>query len=171
MKKKIIIPILVLLALVIWGVRVYHVNSGIAKAYDIKTYQIGDNIPLGNATFKVKKFSYGTIEKDHNFKFVPLMVEMQVRNTSNKDISMIKIIESKLAYGMDYYQTNIGEFDTGKLRKLPPNKTANITLTYQVKPENKGRKAKLYIDQSLYDKLVRDKYQEGKRYGIAVAWD
>jgi hypothetical protein len=69
---------------------------------------------------------------------------------------------------MDYYQTTEGDFDVEQLRNLPPETKTTITLIFNVKPEYKNKKAKLYIDQSLYSSEVKEKYKKGKRLGIAI---
>ncbi|TCP29951.1 uncharacterized protein DUF4352 [Scopulibacillus darangshiensis] len=168
-RKRSVILVLSMIALVVWGVRVYYVNHGVARNYKIKTYQIGDTISFGDATFKVKKFFYGdNTKKEGGSKWIPVSVEMEVKNTSDKNISIKKVVEAKLAYGMDYYQTMEGNFDVNKLRKLPPNASTNISLKYDVNINHKGENAKLYIDQTLYEKIVREKYEQGIRYGISI---
>ena len=37
----------------------------------------------------------GKVTKDHGYSFIPLNIKMEVHNTSNKDLSVIKIIEAK----------------------------------------------------------------------------
>ncbi|MDC3414314.1 hypothetical protein NC797_14880 [Aquibacillus sp. 3ASR75-11] len=166
-KKSIIVLSVVIVVMISWGVRVYYVNDGIAKEYDIKTYQVLDNVLFDNATYKVIDFRYGAIEEDDS-KTIPLTIEMEVQNTSDKSIAISRIIETKLAYGLDFYQTRDGDFDIYELKNLPPKTTTNIKLTYQVKPKYNGKEAKLYIPQDLYGEQVMDKYQTGKRYGIVI---
>ncbi|WP_353948547.1 hypothetical protein ABNN70_01660 [Sporolactobacillus sp. Y61] len=91
-----------------------------------------------------------------------------MRNSSNKDISISRIVETKLTYGMDYYQTMTGTFNKSELRRLSPSKSTTIILKYQVRPNRKGEKAKLYLAQDLYAPLVLDQFKKGVRYGIAV---
>ncbi|MFC4619991.1 hypothetical protein ACFO4N_14855 [Camelliibacillus cellulosilyticus] len=168
-KRTILILVVIVLAFAAWGVRVYTVNAGVARHYDIRTYQIGDTINLGDTTFKVKQFSYGKkVKKTVGYNWVTASVVMEVRNTSDKALAITKIIESKLAYDMDVIQTRDGDFDVGKLRSLPPNETTEIRLDFDVRAVHKGESAKLYLDQDLYYPLVEKKYKEGKRYGIAV---
>lgn len=170
MKKKFIILVLVVVALLVWGFRVYQVNAGVAETYKIKTYQVGDKIPFDNAVFQVKKVSYGKIKNnnDHGFNSLPVKVKMVVRNTSKQSISVAKIIESKLAYGLDSYVTNEGQFEVGSIKNLPPNTSTTITMLYHVRPTEKGKKPKLYLDQSLYKKRVIQAAKKEKRFGIAV---
>ncbi|WP_100487633.1 hypothetical protein [Sporolactobacillus pectinivorans] len=167
-KKKYLIILVAVLAVAAWTFRVYQVNHGVAKDYQIKTYQVGKTVPFDSATFKVTGFSYGNLVKTSGFSSVPLSVEMEVHNTSDKSLSIIKLIETKLAYGYDYYQTREGNFNINELRQLPPKATAKLTLRFDVDPKYKGKRAKLYIDQSLYGRQVLEKYKNGVRYGIYV---
>lgn len=168
MKKKVVIPIVVLLAFIVWGIRVYEVNAGVAKSYEIKSYKIGNPIALDNAVLKVQKVKFGKISTQHNFTSFPVKVTMQVQNTSQKKISITSIVAAKLAYGMDVYQTNEGNFNIGKIKQFPPESSTYITLLYHVKPKDKGKKPKLYLSQDLYGKRVKEVYNKGKRLGIAV---
>ncbi|MCM3738574.1 hypothetical protein M3215_23065, partial [Bacillus cytotoxicus] len=62
-KKKISFLIIAVILLSVWGFRVYDVNKGVAKAYEIQTYRVGDNVALGDATLKIKSVTYGEAEK------------------------------------------------------------------------------------------------------------
>ena len=167
-KTKVMIIIIGLIIILSWSVRVYYVNKGIAKEYDIKTYQLDDTISFGNANFRITKMTLGTPKEENNQTYIPLSIEMDIENTSSSDISVIKLIESKLAYNQLYYQTNEGQFDTERLRTLPPNQKETLTLTYQIDTQHKQERPTLYIDQSLYRDLVLQEYQMGKRLGIAI---
>jgi hypothetical protein len=167
-KRTIIILTVAIVALIGWSLRVYVVNEGVAKKYEIKTYHVGDTISLGNATFKVTKITQGKVKKEHGYESFPLTAVMEVRNTTDKDTSITGVIEAKLAYGMDDSQTMEGNYDVSKLRKLPPNEVTTVTLIYHVKPEYERKAAKLYINQNLYEKRVLEKYKQGKRFGIAI---
>ena len=151
-----------------WGIRVYQVNVDVAKSYEIQMHKKGERLTFENVALEVKDFHYGEEQKEEGYEFVPVEMEMEIINESEKNLSIIKVIESKLAYGMDYYQTTEGDFDVEKLRNLPPETKTNITLIFNVKPEYKNKKAKLYIDQSLYSSEVKEKYKKGKRLGIAI---
>ena len=59
-KTKVMIIIIGLIIILSWSVRVYYVNKGIAKEYDIKTYQLDDTISFGNANFRITKMTLGT---------------------------------------------------------------------------------------------------------------
>ncbi|RYL87309.1 hypothetical protein [Sporolactobacillus sp. THM19-2] len=166
--RKIVILTVIFIAVAAWSVRVYQVNAGVARTYQVKTYQTGRDIPLRNAVLHVKGVTYGKITRENGFQFVPATVTMEVRNSSNKDISISRIVETKLTYGMDYYQTMTGTFNKSELRRLSPSKSTTIILKYQVRPNRKGEKAKLYFAQDLYPRLVLDQYKKGIRYGIAV---
>jgi len=168
MKVKILLTVLTLAVAIGWGVRVYNVNAGVAKKYEIGIFQVGEEVTLDNVVFKVSAINYGDVETIEEFQFVPAIIEIQVQNISNENIQIGKIIESKLAYGMDYYQTMEGDFDKEKLRNLQPNETAIISLNYTIDPVYRGEKGLLYIDQSLFGEKVLDKYKQGKRYGVAV---
>ncbi|MFC0190070.1 hypothetical protein ACFFJY_17375 [Fictibacillus aquaticus] len=167
-KKKIIALAAVLLAVIAWGTRVYYVNAEVARKYNVETFRIGDIVPIDEAEFKVKNISYGKAEKTNGFTFVPFSVEMEVKNTSDKNVSAINLIETKLAFGYNYYQTRDGEFEPVTLRNLPPGATETILLTYQVDAKFKDTKGKLYLDQHLYKEHVSKEYKKGKRYGIAI---
>ncbi|ESU34081.1 hypothetical protein G3A_02965 [Bacillus sp. 17376] len=151
-----------------WGIRVYQVNVDVAKSYEIQMHKKGERVAFENVALEVKDFHYGEEQKEEGYEFVPVEMEMEIINESEKNLSIIKVIESKLAFGMDYYQTIEGDFDVEKLRNLPPETKTNITLIFNVKPEYKNKKAKLYIDQSLYSSEVKEKYKKGKRLGIAI---
>lgn len=168
MKWKIAIPVFALLVLVAWGIRVYQVNAGVANQYTIKTYQEGDSISLGHSILKITNFSYGKPQTKHGFRSVPAKVVMKVKNTSNHAINITRLIETKLTYGRNSYQTMNGNYSVGQLKSLSPNQTAKITLTYAVHEKFKGKDAKLYIVQTAYKKLVEKNYKQGKRFGIAV---
>ncbi|PLR78598.1 hypothetical protein CU633_05055 [Bacillus sp. V3-13] len=167
-KKTILFLSVAAIAFIIWGVRVYNVNAGVAREYEIKTYQLGETILLDNATFRVTDLTSGQVQDADGYESFPLTVEMELQNTSDKDISVIRIIEAKLAYGIDYYQTNEGDFDASQLQSLPPGSSVNFILTYHVEPNNLDKNPLLYIDQSLYSDQVNAKYKEGLRYGVAV---
>ncbi|MCB7071585.1 hypothetical protein LIZ76_16880 [Caldibacillus sp. 210928-DFI.2.22] len=47
-------------------------------------------------------FQYGEENNKNGDQSLPVKVAMEVMNTSNKDISVQRLIETKLAYGMDY---------------------------------------------------------------------
>ncbi|MBB2481719.1 DUF4352 domain-containing protein [Bacillus sp. APMAM] len=168
-RKTMILLIVVILAFIGWGIRVYFVNDGIAKKYEIKTYKAGEIVPFDKATFQVNNVQYGKAENNNGYKSIPVSIDMEVKNTSDKNVSLINIIETKLTYGGNYLQTNEGNFDAEELQDLPPNSTVNFTLLYHVPLQYKGKKGKLYIDQSFYRKQVDAKYKKGKRYGISIA--
>lgn len=167
-KKMILLLSIIFAGLIIWGFRVYTVNAGVAKTYEIQSFKIGDSIKLDHAELKVIDFQYGEENNKNGDQSLPVKVAMEVMNTSNKDISVQRLIETKLAYGMDYYQTMEGEFEGEQLKKLSPNTSIQIPLVYYVDPKYNDKSAKLYFDQSLYKKQVIDQYHHGKRYGIAV---
>lgn len=151
-----------------WGIRVYQVNVDVAKSYEIQMHKKGERVAFEDVALEVKNFHYGEVQKEEGYEFVPVEMEMEISNESNKNLSIIKVIESKLAYGLDYYQTTEGDFDVNQLRDLPSGTKTNIVLLYNVKPEYKNKIAKLYIDQSLYSSEVKEKYKKGKRLGIAI---
>ncbi|MBP3040958.1 DUF4352 domain-containing protein [Bacillaceae bacterium Marseille-Q3522] len=167
-KKRIAVLSIFVIAFIIWGVRVYQVNAGVAKKYHIETFGQGDTITIGNATLQVTDFQYGELEKENDFEYYPLTITMVLHNTSDESMSLVGIIYTKLAYGMSYYQTIEGDYDSDQLQRISPDETINITLIYDVKPEDYGKKAMLYIDQGLYADQVEEQYKKGKRYGIAV---
>jgi hypothetical protein len=167
-KKKLIYLVAALLLLTVWGTRVYYVNANVAKKYEIQSFYKGDQVSLSEASLIVKNISYGKINKVNGMEFVPLIIEMEVQNTSDQNISVIKLIEAKLAYGYDYYQTNQGEFSPDTLRSLPPHTTEHFTLKYEIRSKYKDKHAKLYLDQSLYGNEVKEKYNQGKRYGVVI---
>lgn len=171
MKRK--TPLIIaafVLAFIVWGVRVYYVNAGVAKAYEIKTYQVNDRIPFDNAICNVTSFTYGKKEKKGSFVSVPLKINITVQNTSNKTLNITKVIEAKLSYGYDVYQTSPfeGDFNVNQLKNLSPNSSTKLTLLYHVKPSQKGQQAMLYFAQPLYGQLVMEKFKQGKRYGVGV---
>jgi hypothetical protein len=168
MKVKLILLVLFFVGVSAWAYRVYNVNKGVALKYDLATYQMGDWISDEKLTFMITELSYGEIEGDGDYSFVPATVKMEVKNISDENISVSKLIESKLSYGMDYYQTMDGEFDVKQVKELPPNKTIPITLLYSVAPEYKDKAAQFYIDQNLYTEKVKEQFKHGKRYGIVV---
>lgn len=169
MNRRIAVTFLVsLIVLIIWGVRVYSVNKDVAKKYDIDSFEVGQLIPIDSAELIVSNIQYGGVEDDHGFHSVPVTVSMGIKNTSGDTINILRIIESKLSYGLDYYQTMEGNYDTDQLRNLQANETAEISLIFHVHAKYKDEIAKLFIDQSLYSKKVIDKYQGGERYGISV---
>jgi|GEM_PF-2166645 hypothetical protein len=167
-KKRGVVIMVALLIAVAWGVRVYQVNDGVAKKYDIQTYRIGESIPLEHAQLTITRFTYGNVENKDGFQTVPATLEMTVKNTSDQTISVARLIEAKLAYDMDYIQTMEGSYDAQKIRQLPPHARVDITLVFDVAPKFKGKKAKLYLDQTLYKSRVIRASHQGKRYGIAV---
>lgn len=166
MKIKLFLLVLFFVGVGIWGYRVYEVNNGVAIKYDLDTYQKNEWIADDKLTFTVTDLSYGVIEGDEDYSYVPATVKMEVKNTSDETISVSKLIESKLSYGMDYYQTMDGEFDVKQVKELPPNTTIPITLIYSVAPEYKDKAAQFYIDQNLYIEKVKEQFQQGKRYGV-----
>ncbi|TGA96890.1 hypothetical protein E4665_13590 [Sporolactobacillus shoreae] len=167
-KMKIAILAVLIVAAAVWLVRVYQVNEGVAKKYQIRTYQVGQNVPFGNATLNVKSLTYGRLTNNHGFKTIPATVTMQIRNTSTKNISILKIVEAKLAYGLDYYQTMSGNFNKSELLQLQPSHSTTVILRFSVKPNHKGERPKIYFDQNLYAPLVLKEYKKGIRYGIGV---
>jgi hypothetical protein len=167
-KKTIFILSIIVIAILVWGIRVYSLNAGVAKKYEIETFDISDTFQIDNSNVKVISFEYGEIDTENDFPSIPVTIEIEVTNTSNEAISVRKLVESKLAYGMDYYQTMDVIMDREQVRNLPPNTTTKITLIFPVNPKYKGENAALYLDQSLYANKVSDKFKDGKRYGIAV---
>ncbi|GGE53082.1 hypothetical protein GCM10011391_34960 [Pullulanibacillus camelliae] len=167
-KKLTVTLVIVALALAVWGIRVYKVNVGVAKTYAIKTYHKNDSIPIDYANVRVKQVSEGALQKAGSYKYIPVSVTLQVHNKSTQTLSVIKLIESQLAYGLDVYQTNQGKFDASQLQHLAPNTSTQLTMVFQVKPDDKGKTAKLYFSQDLYPQLIKDNFKMGKRYGIAV---
>lgn len=167
-KRTLIILVIAVVMLAVWTARVYAVNQGVAKEYDIDMYQIGDVITLDDATFKVKDVAYGNIEEEYGFKWIPVSIDMEVQNKTSDDISITDILTLTLAYGMYTLQTREGDVDVDQLRHLPPGETSEFTLDFNVRKEYTDEDGKIYIDRSLYEKKVIEKYDEGKRYGIAV---
>ncbi|GAA0608538.1 hypothetical protein GCM10009001_27350 [Virgibacillus siamensis] len=167
-KKKWILVILSVMLVIAWGFRVYQVNAGVATEYKIKTYKLGEEIKLDNAILQIKSASYGKTEVENNYKSVPLTLEMEVRNISDKKIDVMHLITAKLGYGLEYFQTRDGNFDVEKLRSLKPDMSTNIVLIYHVSPKYNGKTPKIYLNQHLYEKKVVDSYKEGVRLGIAV---
>ena len=168
MKIKLLLLVLFLFGVGIWGYRVYEVNKGVAIKYDLDTYQKDEWIADDKLRFTVIDLSYGAIEGDEDYSYVPATVKMEVENTSEETISVSKLIESKLSYGMDYYQTMDGEFDVNQVKELPPNTTIPITLVYSVAPKYKNKAAQFYIDQNLYTEKAKEQFKHGKRYGIVI---
>ncbi|HEY4554136.1 MAG TPA: hypothetical protein VIG80_13175 [Bacillaceae bacterium] len=148
----------------IWGARMYHVNAGVARTYEIEKRMPGDAIHLDHAELKVEDISYGKAKNG----LIPVTVNMKLTNSGEKETSVLIIVESKLAYGLEYYQTMDGEYDPELLRHLPAGTSAPVTLTFHIPPKHKDKSAVLYIDPSLYKDQVNAYYQKGKRYGIAV---
>ena len=167
-KKTLMITFIGLILVLSWGTRVYCVNKGVAKAYDIQTFNVGDKVPIQQANITVSSTNYGAVKEQSGTKFVPFTIHMQVTNSSKENVSVIKLIEAKLAYGREYYQTKKGEFNVIELKKLGPGKTTTIKLQYDVRAKHKGERAMLYLSQGLYVDKVKKEYDLGKRYGIAV---
>ena len=168
-KKVTIIIVVAVVALIAWGIRVYQVNDGVALAYETKTYQIGDQISIDNATLKVTNVKQGEVTEKEGFKSFPVTVEMQIQNTTDEEISVHGLIPTKLVYGGYGYDYQTGDFEgTDALRSLAPDATATFLLIYHIDPDDQNKKGKMYFDQRLYQQLVTEQYQEGKRYGIVV---
>ncbi|MEK0290046.1 hypothetical protein P5F77_06110 [Caldifermentibacillus hisashii] len=96
-KKMILLLSIIFAGLIIWGFRVYTVNAGVAKTYEIQSFKIGDSIKLDHAELKVIDFQYGEENNKNGDQSLPVKVAMEVMNTSNKDISVQRLIETKLA--------------------------------------------------------------------------
>lgn len=167
-KKKWILVVLSVMLVIAWGFRVYQVNASVATEYKIKTYKLGEEISLDNASLQVKSASYGKIEVENNYESVPFTIEMEVRNLSDEKIDVMHLITAKLGYGLEYFQTRDGKFDVEKLRGLEPGMSTKIVLVYHVSPKYKGDQAKIYLNQRLYEKKVKQNYKKGYRLGIAI---
>ncbi|MCM3737390.1 hypothetical protein M3215_16685, partial [Bacillus cytotoxicus] len=149
----------------------YDVNKGVAKAYEIQTYRVGDNVALGDATLKIKSVTYGEAEKKGDIPrtTVPCTVTMEITNNLDTPLDIREIVTTMLIYDKyDRYQTNQGTFDRNILQQWPAHKTDTFTLTYDVEAKRKGKPGKLYIMKKPILKLIEEQYKEGKRYGIVI---
>ncbi|SDJ81836.1 DUF4352 domain-containing protein [Sediminibacillus albus] len=168
-RKRFLVLLFVIVVVAAYSARVYAVNKGVAKEYSIESFAVGDEISLGNAVLTVEDVRYGEeTEEKYDQEWIQCTVTMGLENTSEEAISKAKVIETKLAYGRDVYQTNQGNFDINALLNIEPGKQEKIELTYEVKAEDQQGQGKLYIVQDLYPELVEKVYKQGKRYGIAV---
>jgi hypothetical protein len=167
-KRNIIVSFVIIVGLIIWGTRVFYVNKGVAKEYTIHTYNLNHKIVLDDAILKITGIKYGQMEKNNQFATVPVTVNMQITNVSDKTISVISLIEAKFAFGRDYFQTRDGNFDPAQLQNLNPQKSLEFTLIYHINPKYKNKTGMLYIPQNLYEKQVKRQYEKGYRLGMAV---
>ncbi|MCM3738637.1 hypothetical protein M3215_23595, partial [Bacillus cytotoxicus] len=85
----------------------YDVNKGVAKAYEIQTYRVGDNVALGDATLKIKSVTYGEAEKKDDIPrtTVPCTVTMEITNNLDTPLDIREIVTTMLIYDKyDRYQ-------------------------------------------------------------------
>jgi hypothetical protein len=167
--KKLMFFLVVLAIVLSASFRVYSVNKGVPTEYEIERFSVGDQISLGKATLKVTNVNFGNeVEELYGQEWLDLDIEMEIENTSDETISALSIIESKLAFDLDVYQTNQGDFNPSVLQNLEPGIKETIKLTYNVKAEQQHEQAEIYLSQALFPELVEAKYKEGKRYGIVI---
>ena len=84
---------------------------------------------------------------------------MDIKNNSYQPINVVRFIESPLGIGNYKFETNEGDFDGEKLKRIKPNETYTFTLIYNVKQDivkNKKKPIYLYINQELYKEQIME---------------
>ncbi|MGE8057068.1 DUF4352 domain-containing protein [Bacillus mycoides] len=170
-RKRMYVVLLLCLLIVFCFYRYYKVNKDVPLKYTLEYSSKGEVVVCDDLEIRVNSANKGDLIKDYKRERIPITVDAQIKNTSNKTSNVLRFIETSLGVGYNKNQTNDGEFDIQKLKKLQPNETVQVKLVYVVDKdiyEKNNEPMYLYIPTELYHNQLMDKAGEGIRYGKAI---
>lgn len=170
-RKTLYVTISVCILLFFFIYRMYDVNKDVPTRFNIEYYTEGEKVICDELEVTVLSHQIGNPLKEYDGKFVPITIKMDIKNNSYQPINVVRFIESPLGIGNYKFETNEGDFDGKKLKRIKPNETYTFTLIYNVKQDivkNKKKPIYLYINQELYQEQIMEHAKQGNRYGKAV---
>ncbi|PSA97556.1 hypothetical protein [Bacillus halotolerans] len=167
-KRKTIIFLLISFVILFFVYRIYTINKNVPAEFSIEYFHKNEVIKCENINIKILS---SKIEDGKN-DVTPISIEAEIENKSDHETTDGALfIETTLGINDYTSQTNEGDFDMEKLKKLRPHQSTKIKLVYKVNDfalENNNNHLNLYLPTKLYNDEVHYKYEQGIRYAKAI---
>lgn len=157
----------------IFGYRYYKVNHNMPLKYTMEYYKNGKYADCEGIKIKILSTEIKKSHATNKFgtKFVDLIVNSEIVNTSSKVKNASTFQESPIVIG--YYSTQTGppELNSGNLENIKPGEKLLLKQVYTVEKDcyEKGKdNVYMYLAEKLYPNEVKKKFYEGIRYRKAI---
>lgn len=167
--------VVIALIAVLYLIRFYQVNKGQAHSYKVEEVQIGESIQCDQLKFTVKAFILDFENVEYNMENVPRYhaeLELDVENTSDEDVDISAIKQSKLFPENDrgihpYEIERLNEFDR---EALAPGETASVLLKFNLLDSNDSYKDnkvwKYSPTPEFYSELNKESWENEHKYYV-----
>lgn len=149
--------------------RYFAVNKDIPSSVSVEYYSLNQTMEVDDFMIKINSYSLEKPELINGKEIYPFIVNAEIKNTTNQIKSAALFIESNLNIENNIFQTNEGSFNREKIKNIKPNETIHISLKYSINniEQIEKKPINLNVPTKLYSKEIKEKYNQGIRYGKA----
>ncbi len=174
MKKKIVISTISLFLFLAFLFFFKRANAGYPKSAEIETYRPGEEIDIGDFSFKVKKAEFS---KEESSGYPILAVDFSFKNKTEEKMDLSALVPSLILY--EDFEPDIiqnlddegREFLNESYKKedlfLLPDEDKTFTFKY-ILDGKRHRSNLIYISINAYKKEYEKAYKEGVLYYKAI---